>query len=51
MPITYGYTIKLEVPNGYHSGGAGYILSKESLNRIGSKLSNDFKFCPNSGDF
>ena len=51
MPITYGYNFKVIVPNGYHSGGAGYVLSKESLNRIGSKLSNDFKFCPNSGYF
>ena len=34
---------------GYHSGGAGYLLSKESLSRLGKKLNEDFKFCPDSG--
>lgn len=33
----------------FWSTGAGYVLSNESLSRIGSKLSTDFKFCPNSG--
>ena len=51
MPITYGYDFKLFVKNGYHSGGAGYVLSKESLQRIGSKLNKNFKFCPNSGNY
>ena len=48
-PITYGYNINLDVPMGYHSGGAGYLLSKESLSRLGKKLNEDFKFCPDNG--
>lgn len=47
-PVTYGYDFKLYVKNGYHSGG-GYVLSKNALNRIGAKLTENEKFCPNSG--
>ena len=49
MPVTYGYDFKEEVSEGYHSGGAGYVLSKTSFNRIGSALSLDYSFCPNTG--
>lgn len=48
-PVTYGYDFKVIVNNGYHSGGASYVLSKEAFNRIGSKLNENFDFCPNSG--
>ncbi len=48
-PVTFGYDYRVYVDSGYHSGGAGYILSKESLLRLGSKLNEDFAFCPNSG--
>lgn len=48
-PVTYGYDFKVIVNNGYHSGGASYLLSKEAFNRIGSKLNENFDFCPNSG--
>ena len=27
LPVTYGYDFKLKVEQGYHSGGAGYLLS------------------------
>jgi glycoprotein-N-acetylgalactosamine 3-beta-galactosyltransferase len=48
-PVTYGYDFKMFVEKGYHSGGAGYVLSNEAVRRIGSKLASDYKFCPNSG--
>jgi len=48
-PVTYGYDFKEEVLDGYHSGGAGYVLSKNSFNRIGSALKFNFSFCPNTG--
>lgn len=49
LPVTYGYDFKLYVEKGYHSGGAGYLLSNEALRRIGSKLNYDLSFCANSG--
>ncbi|CAF4182190.1 unnamed protein product [Rotaria sordida] len=33
-PITFGYNFKPYVPNGYHSGGASYVLSREALRRF-----------------
>jgi glycoprotein-N-acetylgalactosamine 3-beta-galactosyltransferase len=47
--VTYGYDFKTIVERGYHSGGGGYVLSKSAFNLIGSKLTEDYKFCPNSG--
>jgi len=49
LPVTYGYDFKVIVDHGYHSGGGGYLLSNEALLRIGTKLNNDYKFCPNTG--
>ena len=51
LPVTFGYNFKVIVNKGYHSGGGGYVLSKESLDRLGSKLTQNFSFCPNSGTF
>jgi glycoprotein-N-acetylgalactosamine 3-beta-galactosyltransferase len=48
-PVTYGYDFKVIVENGYHSGGGGYVLSKGALNKLGSKLNEDYRFCPNTG--
>ncbi|CAF4004772.1 unnamed protein product, partial [Adineta steineri] len=33
-PVTFGYNFKVNVPEGYHSGGASYVLSRESLRRF-----------------
>ncbi len=52
LPITYGYDLFMMTEDGpdyYHSGGAGYLLSKESLSRLGSKISENTNYCQNSG--
>jgi glycoprotein-N-acetylgalactosamine 3-beta-galactosyltransferase len=49
FPTTFGYDLTNDVPHGYHSGGAGYILSQASLEKLGSTLAKDYSFCPNSG--
>jgi len=46
-PVTFGYHFKGR--GGYLSGGAGYVLSKESLKRLSSKLSTNQTYCPNTG--
>jgi glycoprotein-N-acetylgalactosamine 3-beta-galactosyltransferase len=33
-PITFGYDFKVNVPGGYHAGGAGYLLSNEAMKRL-----------------
>ncbi|CAF1086839.1 unnamed protein product [Adineta steineri] len=33
-PVTFGYNYKVIVSKGYHSGGASYVLSRESLRRF-----------------
>lgn len=48
-PVTYGHEFKLFVRYGYHSGGAGYLLSNEALTRFGSRLNTSLELCPNSG--
>ena len=50
LPLVYGYDFNDKiVKNGYHSGGAGYVLSYEAFRRIGSVLLTNYSFCPNSG--
>jgi glycoprotein-N-acetylgalactosamine 3-beta-galactosyltransferase len=48
-PVTYGFDFRTIVDRGYHSGGAGYVLSNEALQRIGLKLTENVEYCPNSG--
>lgn len=43
------YDFKVIVNEGYHSGGGGYILSRESLHRLGSALTKNYEFCENTG--
>ena len=46
-PIKYGYNFQILLK--WQCGGAGYVMSKESFNRIGSKLIQNYRFCPNTG--
>jgi glycoprotein-N-acetylgalactosamine 3-beta-galactosyltransferase len=46
-PITFGRDFHMA--GGYHSGGAGYLLSHESLKRMASKLIQNYTSCSISG--
>ncbi len=46
-PVVFGYDFKTH--GGYQSGGAGYVLSKESIYRLGEKLLTAEESCPNNG--
>jgi glycoprotein-N-acetylgalactosamine 3-beta-galactosyltransferase len=48
-PITYGYDFKALVESGYHSGGAGYVLSNEAFARLNKALNSNESFCQNTG--
>jgi glycoprotein-N-acetylgalactosamine 3-beta-galactosyltransferase len=48
-PVSYGYDFQVIVEYGYHSGGGSYVLSKTAMKRIGEKLDESYKFCPNTG--
>ena len=48
-PITYGYNFVAFVQDGYHSGGAGYVISNEAMKRVGKQLNENKEFCKVSG--
>ncbi|CAF0755564.1 unnamed protein product [Adineta ricciae] len=48
-PVTFGYNFKVIVPKGYHSGGASYVLSKESLRRFYTAHTNPNSSCRKDG--
>ena len=48
-PVTFGYDFKLFIEHGYHSGGAGYVLSSEAFGRLGSALVKNESYCENTG--
>ncbi|KAK6189790.1 hypothetical protein SNE40_001783 [Patella caerulea] len=48
LPVYYGHWFKPFLKQGYYSGGAGYVLSKEALRRFG-KFSN--KSCVKAGHY
>lgn len=42
LPVTYGHDFKPYIEKGYHSGGAGYLLSQEAFKRFGKELNDKF---------
>lgn len=48
-PISYGYNYLKFIDEGYHSGGAGYVMSNEALVRLGRQLHANRTFCPSNG--
>ena len=47
-PVYFGHHFKTIVQQGYYSGGAGYVLSKEALTRLANKGRNS-KICSQDG--
>ena len=47
-PVYFGHHFKTIVKQGYYSGGAGYVLSKEALTRFANKGRNS-KICRQDG--
>lgn len=48
-PIYFGHIFKAIVKGGYPSGGAGYILSKEALKRLGGPQGKNTSLCNTDG--
>ena len=48
-PYTYGYNFKVIVDKGYHSGGAGYVMPRQALLDLGSRLIANYSSCSNTG--
>ena len=48
-PVTYGFNFEKYVDGGYHSGGAGYLLSHGALNTLTEKLYSNKSYCVNQG--
>ncbi|CAF3690758.1 unnamed protein product [Rotaria sp. Silwood1] len=48
-PITFGYTFQIHIPKGYHSGGASYVLSRESLRRFYEAYNDPISNCTKDG--
>ncbi|CAF4441327.1 unnamed protein product, partial [Rotaria sp. Silwood2] len=48
-PITFGYTYQIHIPKGYHSGGASYVLSRESLRRFYEAYNDPASNCAKDG--
>lgn len=48
MPIYFGCRLKNYVPQGYMSGGSGYVMSRESLRLFSTEALSDPDKCSNS---
>ncbi|TMW51191.1 hypothetical protein DOY81_003727 [Sarcophaga bullata] len=46
VPLYFGAKFKPFVKQGYMSGGAGYVLSKEALKKFAVEAYNDTEICP-----
>ncbi|CAL1532605.1 unnamed protein product [Lymnaea stagnalis] len=46
-PVYFGQRFKPHVKQGYASGGAGYVISKEALRRYGQRGSQNVSMCKN----
>jgi len=44
-PVWFGFEFKVIVPDGYMSGGAGYVLSKEAVKRFNEEALNNATLC------
>jgi hypothetical protein len=49
IPINFGRNWNIIVESGYESGGAGYVLSREAMMRLGEALDRNNTFCSNTG--
>ena len=49
-PVFYGFLMKHVVKQGYYSGGAGYVLSREALTRLATK-GNNSAICRQDGGY
>ncbi|ALC43496.1 CG34057 [Drosophila busckii] len=45
-PVYFGYRLRTTYPQGYMSGGAGYVLSRDALRRLNLIGLNNTKYCP-----
>lgn len=48
-PVSYGYDFNIIVKNIYHSGGAGYLLTNEAMDRLVKELNTNGSSCKNTG--
>jgi glycoprotein-N-acetylgalactosamine 3-beta-galactosyltransferase len=51
IPINFGRNWNILVESGYESGGAGYVLSREAMMRLGEALDKNNTLCSNSEKF
>ncbi len=49
IPINFGRNWNISVESGYESGGAGYVLSREAMMRLGEALDKNYTYCSNTG--
>ena len=46
QPVFFGHRFKPFLKQGYPSGGAGYVMSKEALRRYGERGFGNYSVCP-----
>ncbi|ODM86823.1 Glycoprotein-N-acetylgalactosamine 3-beta-galactosyltransferase 1 [Orchesella cincta] len=48
LPLYFGCKFRLYIEQGYMSGGAGYVLSKEAVRRLARETSQEGNICDNN---